>query len=193
MDAVQPSRAPDDQPLVRGHTRAPQHREWQAKVTWDDAVRIRDYAGLPFVLKGIMSEDAALAVRYGVDAVWVSNHGGRQLDHGEGTLDVLPESIDAVGDAAEVKRWIAVLAGHDGRCLQEACYLVRQMPCSGRWFWSGGAKVWRQRAGWQQASRVSVLVHKGMMTLVTSLGFVIGVVVDPMAPQCHPSVEELRP
>jgi isopentenyl diphosphate isomerase/L-lactate dehydrogenase-like FMN-dependent dehydrogenase len=64
---------------------------------------MRDYAGLPFVLKGIMSpEDAALAVQHGVDAVWVSNHGGRQLDHGEGTLDVLPEIIDVVGDAAEV-------------------------------------------------------------------------------------------
>lgn len=55
-------------------TRAPQNREWQAKVTWDDVVRMRDYAGLPFVLKGIMSpEDAALAVQHGVDAVWVSN------------------------------------------------------------------------------------------------------------------------
>jgi isopentenyl diphosphate isomerase/L-lactate dehydrogenase-like FMN-dependent dehydrogenase len=64
---------------------------------------MRDYAGLPFVLKGIMSpEDAALAMQHGVDAVWVSNHGGRQLDHGEGTLDVLPEIIDVVGDAAEV-------------------------------------------------------------------------------------------
>jgi isopentenyl diphosphate isomerase/L-lactate dehydrogenase-like FMN-dependent dehydrogenase len=96
------------------NTRAPQHREWQAKVTWEDAVRIRDYAGLPFVLKGIMSpEDAALAVRYGVDAVWVSNHGGRQLDHGEGTLDVLPEIIAVVGDAAEVVVDSGILRGTD--------------------------------------------------------------------------------
>ena len=96
------------------NTRAPQHREWQAKVTWEDAVRMRDYAGLPFVLKGIMSpEDAALAVRYGVDAVWVSNHGGRQLDHGEGTLDVLPEIIDVVGDAAEVVVDSGILRGTD--------------------------------------------------------------------------------
>jgi len=96
------------------NTRAPQHREWQAKVTWEDAVRMRDYTGLPFVLKGIMSpEDAALAVRYGVDAVWVSNHGGRQLDHGEGTLDVLPEIIDVVGDAAEVVVDSGILRGTD--------------------------------------------------------------------------------
>ena len=85
------------------NTRAPQNREWQAKVTWDDMIRMRDYARLPFILKGIMSpEDAALAVRHGVDAVWVSNHGGRQLDHGEATLDVLPEIIEVVGNAAEV-------------------------------------------------------------------------------------------
>ena len=85
------------------HTRAPQNREWQATVTWDDVVRMRDDAGLPFMLKGSMApEDAALAVQHGVDAVWVSNHGGRQLNHGEGTLDVLPAILDVVGDAAEV-------------------------------------------------------------------------------------------
>ena len=96
------------------HTRAPQHREWQAKVTWDDVVRRRDYAGLPFLLKGIMApDDAALAVQHGVDAVWVSNHGGRQLDHGEGTLDVLPEIMDVVGDAAEVVVDGGILRGTD--------------------------------------------------------------------------------
>jgi isopentenyl diphosphate isomerase/L-lactate dehydrogenase-like FMN-dependent dehydrogenase len=96
------------------NTRAPPHREWQAKVPWEDAVRLRDYAGLPFVLKGSMSpEDAALAVRYGVDAVWVSNHSGRQWDHGEGTLDVLPAIIDVVGDAAEVVVDSGMLRGTD--------------------------------------------------------------------------------
>jgi isopentenyl diphosphate isomerase/L-lactate dehydrogenase-like FMN-dependent dehydrogenase len=96
------------------NTRAPQHREWQARVTWNDVDRMRDYAGLPFVLKGIMSpEDAALAVQHGADAVWVSNHGGRQLDHGEGTLDVLPEIIDVVGDAAEVVVDSGILRGTD--------------------------------------------------------------------------------
>jgi isopentenyl diphosphate isomerase/L-lactate dehydrogenase-like FMN-dependent dehydrogenase len=58
-------------------------------------------------------ENAAWAVRYGVDAGWVSNHGGRQLDHGEGTLDVLPEIIDVVGDAAEVVMDSGILRGTD--------------------------------------------------------------------------------
>jgi glycolate oxidase len=96
------------------NTRSPQNREWQARVTWDDMVRMRDYAGLPFLLKGVMSpEDAALAVQHGVDALWVSNHGGRQLDHGEGTLDVLPEILDVVGDAAEVVVDSGILRGTD--------------------------------------------------------------------------------
>ena len=86
-------------------------------------------------------EDAALAVRYGVDAVWVSNHGGRQLDHGEGTSDArFLESIDVVGDAAEVVVDSGILRGTTVGVQQEACYLVRQMPCSGRWFGQAGPK-----------------------------------------------------
>ena len=76
---------------------------WQASVTWESIDRIKDYAGLPFMLKGIATaEDAALAMEHGVDAVWVSNHGGRQLDHGQGTMDMLPEIVDAVDGKAEI-------------------------------------------------------------------------------------------
>ena len=52
-------------------------------------------------------------MRYGIDAVWVSSHGGRQLHHGEGTLDVLPEIIDVVGDAAGVVVDSGILRGTD--------------------------------------------------------------------------------
>jgi len=41
-------------------------------------------------------------VRHGVDVVWVSNHGGRQLDHSRGTIESLPEIVQAVGDRAEI-------------------------------------------------------------------------------------------
>ncbi|MDA0988548.1 MAG: alpha-hydroxy acid oxidase [Chloroflexi bacterium] len=72
-------------------------------VTWETIDRIKDLAGLPFILKGIATaEDAALAVEHGVDTVWVSNHGGRQLDHGLGTMDTLPEIVDAVAGRADV-------------------------------------------------------------------------------------------
>ena len=83
--------------------RNPRDPVWQASVTWESIDKIKEYAGLPFMLKGIATgEDAALALEHGVDVIWVSNHGGRQLDHGLGTIDMLPEIVDVVGDNAEI-------------------------------------------------------------------------------------------
>jgi len=74
-----------------------------SSVTWETIDRIKNLAGLPFILKGIATaEDAALAVAHGVDTIWVSNHGGRQLDHGLGTMDTLPEIVEVVAGKAEV-------------------------------------------------------------------------------------------
>src|SRR5687768_15431719 len=72
--------------------RMPPNRAYQAGLTWDTMERIREMAGLPFMIKGIQTvEDAEIAVARGVDVLWVSNHGGRQIDHGLGALDTLPE------------------------------------------------------------------------------------------------------
>lgn len=69
-----------------------------AQLDWATLERIREYAGLPIVLKGVQTaEDAALALERGVDGIWVSNHGGRQLDHACGTLDILAEIVAAQG------------------------------------------------------------------------------------------------
>jgi glycolate oxidase len=76
----------------------------QAALTWDHVRRFKDaHPDLPLILKGIATaEDAALAVEHGVEVVYVSNHGGRQLDHGRGTLDILPEVVEAVRGRARV-------------------------------------------------------------------------------------------
>jgi glycolate oxidase len=96
------------------NTRNPQDRSWQAKVTWDDIDRMKDYCGLPFMLKGIATaEDAALAVEHGVDVIWISNHGGRQLDHGQGTMDVLPEIVEVAGGKADIVLDGGVVRGTD--------------------------------------------------------------------------------
>jgi 4-hydroxymandelate oxidase len=72
-------------------------------LTWRDLEWVRSETGLPLVLKGILTrEDALLAVEHGADAVWVSNHGGRQLDHVAAGLDALPEVVEAVGGRCEV-------------------------------------------------------------------------------------------
>ena len=77
--------------------------DYQKRFTWDGVKRVRDRFDIPLVLKGIATaEDAALACDLGIDVVYVSNHGGRQLDHGRGSIDVLPEVVEAVGGRAEV-------------------------------------------------------------------------------------------
>src|SRR6266849_672333 len=76
---------------------------YQAGLNWDHVKRFKDLHDLPLGLKGIATaEDAALAVEHGVELVYVSNHGGRQLDHGRGSLDVLPEVVAAVAGRADV-------------------------------------------------------------------------------------------
>jgi isopentenyl diphosphate isomerase/L-lactate dehydrogenase-like FMN-dependent dehydrogenase len=72
-------------------------------LTWATLEEIRSWAPLPLVLKGVLTaEDARLAVDHGVDAVWVSNHGGRQLDRSPAAIDVLEEIVDAVEGRTEV-------------------------------------------------------------------------------------------
>jgi glycolate oxidase len=78
-------------------------RSFQAALDWHSVKRIKDRYKIPLALKGIATgEDAKLAVEHGVEWVYVSNHGGRQLDHGRGSMDVLPEIVDAVAGNAKI-------------------------------------------------------------------------------------------
>ena len=102
--------------LISGFVRggAEDDQSHQARLNWDDVVWMKEYVKLPLILKGIATaEDAEIAVQRGADVVWISNHGGRQLDHGEGTLDVLPEVVKAVRGRAEVVLDGGVLRGTD--------------------------------------------------------------------------------
>ena len=76
---------------------------YQARLTWDDVRWLMKTTKLPVGLKGIMTvRDAARAVAEGVRIVWVSNHGGRQLDHTQATIDALPPIVDAVAGSADI-------------------------------------------------------------------------------------------
>ena len=78
-------------------------RIFQAMLTWEMADAIKKIAGMPLIIKGIATaEDAKIAVDHGVDVIYVSNHGGRQLDHGLGTIDTLPEIVEAAGGKADI-------------------------------------------------------------------------------------------
>ena len=91
--------------LAKRHTRSGYmpKREYQTRLTWSDVARLKAKFAIPLILKGIATaEDATLALDHGVDMIYVSNHGGRQLDHGRGAMDVLPEIAAAVGGRAPI-------------------------------------------------------------------------------------------
>ncbi|HYC45551.1 MAG TPA: alpha-hydroxy acid oxidase [Burkholderiales bacterium] len=88
---------------------------YQASIVWEDLVWMKQrMQGRPLIVKGVATgEDAKLAVDYGADVIYVSNHGGRQLDHGQGSIEVLPEVVEAVAGRAEVLYDGGVLRGTD--------------------------------------------------------------------------------
>ena len=77
--------------------------EFQAGLSWPHIERFKRTHDVKLILKGIATaEDAARAVELGVEGIYVSNHGGRQLDHGAGGAEVLPEVVEAIGGRALV-------------------------------------------------------------------------------------------
>jgi isopentenyl diphosphate isomerase/L-lactate dehydrogenase-like FMN-dependent dehydrogenase len=88
---------------------APAGSNFQSGLSWNQVKRYKDKYGnkhgLPLIIKGIATaEDAEIAVQHGVEVIYVSNHGGRQLDHGLGSTTVLPQIVAAVAGRAEV--WV---------------------------------------------------------------------------------------
>lgn len=75
----------------------------QAAMSWDTVAHIKEKFDIPLFIKGVaVAEDAARCVEAGVDVVWVSNHGGRQLDHTRACIDALPEVVAAVAGRVPV-------------------------------------------------------------------------------------------
>jgi isopentenyl diphosphate isomerase/L-lactate dehydrogenase-like FMN-dependent dehydrogenase len=109
--------------------------DFQAALSWDHVKRFKDTHDIPLILKGIATaEDAALACEHGVDVVYVSNHGGRQLDHGRGSIDVLSEVVTAVGGRAAVMVDGGFLRGTDvvkAIALGAQCVGVGRLECLG--------------------------------------------------------------
>jgi isopentenyl diphosphate isomerase/L-lactate dehydrogenase-like FMN-dependent dehydrogenase len=82
---------------------SPPDMNYQARLTWDDVAWLRSILRVPLGIKGILTaEDAKRAVEAGVQIIWVSNHGGRQLDSTQATIDVLPGIVEAVEGRAEI-------------------------------------------------------------------------------------------
>jgi glycolate oxidase len=108
---------------------------YQAALNWKDVARIKAKYDIPLIIKGIATaEDAKVAVEHGVEVVYVSNHGGRQLDHGRGAIDVLPEVVDAVEGKAKIMIDGSFLRGTDvvkGIAAGADCVSIGRMAVAG--------------------------------------------------------------
>src|ERR1700756_5765032 len=100
--------------------------DFQKGLEWRTVKMIKDKFKIPLILKGIATaEDAKIAVDHGVDWIYVSNHGGRQLDHGRGSMHVLPEIVDAVKGRARIMVDGGFCPGSDGvKAIAAGAYIV---------------------------------------------------------------------
>ena len=107
-------------------------------LTWDSIKRLRDKVRVKLVLKGILtSEDARLAAEAGIDAIVVSNHGGRVEDGVSATITVLPEIVEAVGGRMPVLVDSGFRRGSD---IVKALAIGARAVCVGRpYLWGLGA------------------------------------------------------
>jgi 4-hydroxymandelate oxidase len=109
-----------------------------ANMTWDFIKRMREVTKMKLVLKGIVTEeDAQLCLKYGVDGVHVSNHGGRAEDSGRGAIDALPEVAKVLKGKMPILFDSGVRRGTD---VFKAMALGASAICIGRpYLWGLGA------------------------------------------------------
>jgi isopentenyl diphosphate isomerase/L-lactate dehydrogenase-like FMN-dependent dehydrogenase len=132
-------------------------------LTWRDLERISSEAGLPLLVKGILtSEDAILSVEHGAAGVVVSNHGGRQLDGVSATIDALPEVVEAVAGRIEVLVDGGIRRGTD---------VVKALALGARAVLAGRAPLWGLTVdGEPGARRVLELLRTEILTALQLVG-----------------------
>ena len=109
-----------------------------ANMTWDFIARMRDTTKMKIILKGIVTEeDAQLCLKYGVDGIHVSNHGGRSEDNGRGAIEYLPEVAKVARGKVPILFDSGVRRGTD---IFKAMALGATAVCIGRpYLWGLGA------------------------------------------------------
>src|SRR5262245_23979990 len=157
--------------------------EYRAGLTWDTLDAIKEMAGLPFILKGVATaEDTALAVEHGVDAIYVSNHGGRQLDHGRATIEILPEIVAAARAKAEIVLDGGVVRGSD---------IVKALALGARAAAIGKLQGWGLAAAGQAGLvRVLEILESELITTMALLGVTR---LDQLTPNHLCKVQPLTP
>ena len=131
--------------------------------TWDDIARLRSTWKGNIVVKGVMTpEDARLAIEHGADGVFVSNHGGRQFDSQQATIEALPGVVDAVDGRAAVIVDGGMRRGSD---IAKALSLGADVAAAGRPFALGLAA-----GGQPGVERAFDLLHDELLTAMGFLG-----------------------
>jgi isopentenyl diphosphate isomerase/L-lactate dehydrogenase-like FMN-dependent dehydrogenase len=157
--------------------------EHRAALTWETLDAIKAMTALPFILKGVATaEDATIAIEHGVDIIYVSNHGGRQLDHGQATIDMLPEIVQAVGGRAQVILDGGILRGSD---------VLKAIALGATAVTIGKLQGWGLAAAGQPGLvRVLELLEN---EIITSMGLLGVTRIDQLTPAYLCSVQPLGP
>jgi glycolate oxidase len=123
---------------VTAGRRRVQGRDFQTALDWRTVERMKSKFKIPFAIKGISTaEDAKIALDHGVEIIYVSNHGGRQLDHGRGSAEVLPEVVEAVAGRALIIVDGAINRGTD--IVKALCMGAKGVAVGRPYLWGLGA------------------------------------------------------
>nr|XP_057905949.1 hydroxyacid oxidase 1 [Doryrhamphus excisus] len=130
-------------------------------LSWDDINWLKKHTHLPVIVKGIINgEDAALAVKHGVDGILVSNHGARQLDGVPATLDVLEEVVGAVEGRCDVYLDGGVRRGTD---------IIKALALGAKAVFIGRPVLWGLACGGEQGVIKVLQLLKDELTLAMAL------------------------
>lgn len=129
------------------------NEQFDPRLSWPDVAWVKEQWGGKLILKGIQDvEDAKLALASGADAIVVSNHGGRQLDGAQSSIEALPPIVAAVGSQMEVWMDGGIRSGQD---------VLKAWALGARGTMIGRAMVYGLGAmGEQGVSKALQIIHK---------------------------------
>ncbi|MPZ61467.1 MAG: hypothetical protein GEU93_09250, partial [Propionibacteriales bacterium] len=163
-----------ERPNLTGTSRPSTGRDagrFRMSFDWDELGWLRSITELPLVVKGILTpEDAGLAAELGADAIYVSNHGGRQLDHAPATIEMLPAVVQAVAGRAQVIVDGGFARGTDvvkALALGADAVAIGRLMC---WALAAGGRQGLEHALHLLQEEVSVTMAQLGVTTVSALG-----------------------
>jgi lactate 2-monooxygenase len=136
-------------------------------LSWDDLASLREHTRLPILLKGVLHPaDAVAAIEHGMDGVYVSNHGGRQVDGAIGSVDALTSIVDATAGRVPVLLDSGVRSGAD---------VFRALALGASAVGLGRPYVWGLAAGGEDGVREVIRNMRGDFDLTMGLSGVASV------------------